>query len=122
MLGISTPDAIALGTLILAALAAWQGRRSGEVARRAAAPEGLAVIGGAIVDHMIMRDLVEAIRGLDGTIGRAIDGRRSRETADLDALVERLQVALDRRHPSVRSGPPGRDAAIDASRDVRQHT
>lgn len=101
MLGISTPDAIALGTLILAALAAWQGRRAGEAAsRRAPPPEpGLALLGGALVDHLTLRDLVEAVRALEATIARAADARGTRDVAAFAEQLRRLTLALEERRP-----------------------
>lgn len=101
MLGISTPDAIALGTLILAALAAWQGRRAGEAAARRPPPEpAMALLGGALVDHATLRDLVEAVRDLERTIGRAAEGRERREETGFADALRRLEAALaDDRHP-----------------------
>ena len=98
MLGISTPDAIALGTLILAALAAWQGRRAGEAAaRRPPAPDpALALIGGALVDHLTLRDLVEAVRALEATISRVADDRDRREESGFADTLRRLEAALAR--------------------------
>jgi hypothetical protein len=96
MLGISTPDAIALGTLILAALAAWQGGRAGATAARRPAPPDptLALIGGALVDHLTLLDLVEAVRALEATIGRAAEERERREESGFADALRRLESAL----------------------------
>lgn len=107
MLGISTPDAIALGTLILAALAAWQGGRAGAASRRAEPPGGMALLGGALVDHMTLRDLVEAVRALEATIARAVDIRAERDNAAFADVLRRLTDAVE---------------ASEARQDVRGRT
>lgn len=98
MLGISTPDAIALGTLILAALAAWQGQRAGAAAARRPPPPDptVALIGGALVDQLTLRDLVEAVRALEATIGRVASERERREEAGFADAIRRLEAALTR--------------------------
>ena len=101
MLGIGTADAIALGTLILAALAAWQGRRAGDAAARRPPPPdpALALLGGALVDHLTLRDLVEAVRALEQTIGRVAEDRERRDATGFADALRRLEAAMaqDRR-------------------------
>ncbi len=95
MLGITTPDAIALGSMAAALLAAFAGLKEGAKARREAPPEpGMAMIGSALVDRATLADLADAVRDLATVLraGIAAGEARSRDhTADvMRELVERI--------------------------------
>lgn len=64
MLGITVADSVLVGTLVLAVLAAWQGKRDGAVAAKAP-PEakGLEDLAGAV------RDMTEVLRGIRRFLG-----------------------------------------------------
>lgn len=74
MLGITTPDAIAFGMLVLAALAAWQGKKDGATAAKTGAhTDGMQDLAASV------RELTEAIReGIDAKEAGAIRERLDR--------------------------------------------
>lgn len=93
MLGITTPDAIALGSMLAALLAAFAGLLKGDRARKDTPPEpGMALIGGALVDRATLRDLTEAVNDLAATLRAGIAaGRRPDLHADtLRDLLDRI--------------------------------
>lgn len=76
MLGITTPDAIALGTLIIAVLAAWRGATQGTVARAKGSPvQTVSVAGTAIADTAAMQALTQAVIGLTEAVRAATSAR-----------------------------------------------
>ena len=92
MLGISTPDAIALGSMAAALLAAYAGLVNGTKAKRDAPPEpGMALIGSALVDRATLQDLTEAVRELAAVLraGVAMGEHRDRVAEMLRELLER---------------------------------
>lgn len=59
MLGVTVADSVLVGTLILAVLAAWQGKKDGASAAKAAPPpEGYKELTEAV------RDMTEVLRGV----------------------------------------------------------
>lgn len=73
MLGITVADSVLVGTLILAVLAAWQGKKDGATAAKA----------GPHVDGM--KDLAVAVRELTESI------REGNDAKEVHALRERLE-------------------------------
>ncbi|ABS68955.1 hypothetical protein Xaut_3729 [Xanthobacter versatilis] len=84
MLGITVADSVLVGTLILAVLAAWQGKKDGATAAKAApSSDGTKELAEAV------KDLAEAIR--DGI--QAQHGAVQRETAE---LLKQVSSRLER--------------------------
>jgi hypothetical protein len=96
MLGITTPDAIAFGMMVLAALAAWRGSTQGTVERAKGPPtQALSVAGATIADTASMQALTQAVIGLTDTIrasSQKIEEGRKFHTDDLlQQMLEELR-------------------------------
>jgi hypothetical protein len=107
MLGITVPDAIALGTLIIAVLAALRGGKAGEHAKRATPPDPpMAMIGGAIVDTMTLRDLTTAVQGLAAAMHASVEYQRHAKDDKMSVTLDRLLHELSERDDErARHGP-----------------
>ena len=94
MLGITTADAIAFGSLCAALLAAFAGLVRGEHAKDAAPPEpGLTLIGSGLVDRETLRDLTEAVENLVAVLR---DGIVAGEARSRDHLAEQIRDLVDK--------------------------
>ena len=101
MLGITTADAIAFGSLCAALLAAYAGLIKGDQAKKASPPElGVAMIGSALVDRATLKDLTEAVQDLAGTLRAGITAREVRSRDHLADQIRELVDKID--HPSTR--------------------
>lgn len=98
MLGITVPDAIAFGTLVIAVLAAWKGTTRGEAARSAVAPGSVTSgVAGAFITAEMIEKLIGALEGIGDAI-RDGNERKDREHVDkLNDRIERLMQMLDHR-------------------------
>ncbi|MFO1151023.1 MAG: hypothetical protein U1E62_21825 [Alsobacter sp.] len=97
MLGITVPDAIAFGTLVLAILAAWRGAVAGAKAEKTAPPDHTAAITcGAIVDSAALRDLVEAVEELTDAMREMIVSQHERAEGRMADLLTEISEKLDR--------------------------
>ena len=95
MLGITVADAVLIGTLVVSLLAAWRGTRAGDAAKKSLPPDPpMAMIGGAIVDSLTLRDLVEAVRALTAMIHEGIEARERRERDRLADVLEEVKERL----------------------------
>ena len=100
MLGITTPDAIAFGSLCAALLAAYAGLVKGDKAKKESPPEpGMAMIGAAIVDRETLRDLTGAVADLAAAIRAGIAAGEARDhlAEAIRDLVERIDHRPTRR-------------------------
>jgi hypothetical protein len=98
MLGITVPDAIALGTLILALLAGFRGTRAGAEAKKNIPPDPpTAMIGGAIVDTMTLRDLTTSVQNVADAINATIAEEKQSREAHLSVTLDRLLKELSAR-------------------------
>jgi hypothetical protein len=96
MLGITTPDAIAFGMLVLAVLAAWRGMQTGESAKKVEPPPptqfslGMATF----ADTATMSRLCDAIDRHTDAIHHAVEAnqkqRDDRIAQQLESLVSKL--------------------------------
>lgn len=106
MLGITIPDAVLIGTLIVSLLVAWRGGQRGSTAKEQAVHSAPFVsIAGGIVEANQFGDYVKALDKLAiAMIGHAAALDRQHEvrhTNALEALAEKIDSALDdRRHKS----------------------
>jgi hypothetical protein len=72
MLGITVADAVAVGTLIIALLAAWRGTRAGDAAKRIAPPETTVSVGATVfAGTAAMTQLNTSINRLADAVTRA---------------------------------------------------
>ncbi|MCB8821461.1 hypothetical protein [Microvirga rosea] len=100
MLGITVADAVAVGTLVIAVLAAWRGARAGETAKKIIPMDPpMAIMGAAIVDSMTLRDLVEAVKDHATAIREAI---KSNERLEHDRLADAVEELKNRLEPNIR--------------------
>ena len=94
MLGITTADAIAFGSLCAALLAAYAGLIKGDQAKQASPPEpGMALIGSALVDQATLRDLTEAVQDLAATLRAGI---AASEVRSRDHLADQIRELVDK--------------------------
>jgi hypothetical protein len=105
LIGLSTADAIAIGTIAASLVTAFLGARRGAEARSSKPPDPtLAMIGTAIVDRETLQDLTEAVR--DGVRElrlqrERVDRQSQEELSDkLDHLLRTVQAR------DARSGEP----------------
>ena len=93
MLGITVPDAIAIGTLIIAVLAAWRGNGAGKTAKMAGPPPDstVALIGAAIVDQQTLASLTHAVVRLVDVLERAVDENERAVGEKLDNMQETVK-------------------------------
>ncbi len=102
MLGITTPDAIAIGTLILACLAAYRGSTAGTTAKTEAIKAAPFVsIAGSIVEANQFSDFMKVLdKGAIAMTELAAAIRLSHEvkhTNALEALAEKVDEVLEQR-------------------------
>jgi hypothetical protein len=96
MLGITTPDAIAFGMMVLAALAAWRGMQTGESAKKSEPPPPTPLSLGmaTFADTAMMSRLVDAIDRHADAIHHAVEAnqkqRDDRIAQQLESLVSKL--------------------------------
>ena len=96
MLGITTPDAIALGSMAAALLAAFAGLVQGSRAKRDAPAEpGMALIGSALVDRSTLQDLTEAVRDLAAVLRAGLASAHQRDP--IEDVMRELVERIDRR-------------------------
>jgi hypothetical protein len=90
MLGITTPDSIAFGMMLLAALAAWRGINQGEAAKSKAVQAAPFVsIAGSIVDSNQFSDWIKAVDKLAIAItGHTAALNRQHEVKTTNALED----------------------------------
>jgi hypothetical protein len=95
ILGITVPDAIAIGMMILAALAAWRGTVGATEAKKNATPSpadtSMAIIGAAIVDRTTLAELTDAVRDHAAALREQMDAREQK----MQDKIDRLLVALE---------------------------
>jgi predicted ATP-grasp superfamily ATP-dependent carboligase len=96
MLGITVADAVAVGTLIIALLAAWRGTRAGDAAKRISPPETTLSVGmAAFADTSAMTKMTEAIDRLAEAICDASEARERVQASHLAEAIRRMTEALD---------------------------
>lgn len=94
MLGITTADAIAFGSMVAAAMAAYAGLIRGERAKKAVPPDtSVAMIGSALVDRETLRDLTEAVKDLTSALQSGI---RVGEVRSRDHLADQIRDLVER--------------------------
>jgi hypothetical protein len=102
ILGLSVPDAIAIGTILAAVLAARFGGRQGEVAKQEAIRSAAAVsIGGTLVDAMQFGDYVKTLEKLAIAMATHADAlnrqHEIKHTNALEELAAKIDQALDQK-------------------------
>jgi hypothetical protein len=98
MLGITVADAVAVGTLIIALLAAWKGTRVGDAAKRIAPPETTVSVGTTVfADTAAMTQLNTSINRLADAICDASEAKERQQFSPLADVLRRLTEALDER-------------------------
>ena len=107
MLGITTPDAIAFGMMILAALAAWRGISQGDAAKtRAVQSAPFVGIAGSVVEANQFADYVKVLDKLAIALDRhsaALNLQHQVKTTNaLEDLARKVDDALDRDRPKRR--------------------
>ncbi len=100
MLGITTPDAIALGMMILAGLAAWNGSRAGQVAKNnSVSNASMVAIGGGILAAEQFGDWIKCVDKMSIALTRhadAMDRQHDvKHTNALERLAEKVDDALN---------------------------
>lgn len=106
MLGITVADAVLVGTLVIALLAAWRGARDGKAAQsvKPPAPE-MAILGATLVDTNTFRDLVRAVDALTEAVLAGVAAKREEAEDRIADLLEEVRDKLNapqrsRRRPS----------------------
>lgn len=107
MLGITIPDAIAFGMMVLSALAAWRGSRQGEAAKTDAVRSAPFVsIAGRIVDANQFSDWIKTVDKMAIAMERhavALDRQHEvRTTNALEDLARKVDEALHQNRPQRR--------------------
>ena len=105
MLGITTPDAIAFGTLILACLAAWRGTTAGVAAKDSATKAAPFVsIAGSIVEANQFGDYIKALdklaiamTGHTAALNRQHDVKTTNALEDLAEKIDAMRDEKNRR-------------------------
>jgi hypothetical protein len=98
MLGITVPDAIAFGTMVMAVLAAWRGATQGTTARKVdPAPQAFSMAGAAMADTAAMQGLTQAVIELTGAVRVATERREDERTDLLRQMLEELRSKPGRR-------------------------
>jgi len=96
MLGITVADAVAIGTLIIALLAAWKGTRAGDAAKRISPPETTVSVGATVfADTAAMTQLNASINRLADAICNASEARERQQANQLAEVLKRLTDRLD---------------------------
>jgi hypothetical protein len=94
MLGITVADAV--GTLIIALLAAWRETRAGDAAKRISPPETTVSVGATVfADTAAMTRLNTSINRLAEAICDVSEARERQQDNHLAEILERLTRALD---------------------------
>jgi hypothetical protein len=95
MLGINVADAVMIGTLALAILAAWRGSKAGTDSAKAnpPPPPGMALLGGALVDTLNSERIAASLAKIAEQMERMNDARDERAKS---AVEGRLDELLDR--------------------------
>lgn len=107
MLGITVPDSIALGTLILAVLAAWRGiaygakqekrdRHEAQSAKDAEPPPASAMIGAVYIDRIMFDRLADSIDGLAGAIKDQTAHFKDSKQSEMMRLLQTLAQRSER--------------------------
>jgi hypothetical protein len=105
MLGINVADAVMIGTLALAILAAWRGSKAGTDSAKAnpPPPPGMALLGGALVDTMNSEKIATALT----KIGHEMElARLARAASEKSAFEEKLDMLLERLAEREAARPP----------------
>jgi hypothetical protein len=99
MLGITTPDAIAFGMLVLAGLAAWKGKQTGETAKKEdpPPPTPLSLGMATFADTAMMSRLVDAIDRHADAIHHSVEANQKRRDDKIAQQLTDLVSKLDRR-------------------------
>jgi hypothetical protein len=99
MLGITIPDAIAVGTLIAAVLAGWFGKRSGEALLRAKPldPSAAGVAAG-FVDKDLMQRLVMATEAVATTLKELVGIQTDEHDRAVEDRLARIEAAVLKKH------------------------
>lgn len=96
MLGITTPDAIAFGMMVLAALAAWRGVSQGDAAKKQAVSAAPFVnIAGGIVDASQFADYVKVGDKLAIAIDKHADALNKQHEVKFTNALEELASKVD---------------------------
>jgi len=96
MLGITVPDAIAIGTLAIALLAAWRGTKAGETAAKVTPPEpAMAMIGAALVDRATLQALTLAVQDHAAAIRETITAAEQARQEDITDAMQRMAEMLE---------------------------
>jgi flagellar motility protein MotE (MotC chaperone) len=96
MLGITVADAVAVGTLIIALLAAWRGARAGDAAKRISPPETTVSVGATVfADTAAMTQLNTSINRLADAIGDASEARERQQANQLSDVLRKLTATLE---------------------------
>ena len=122
MLGITVPDAIAVGTLIAAALAGWFGRKSGDALARVRPQEpATSGIAAGFVDKDLMVRLTMACESIAATLKVLVGIQTDEHERAVEDRLERIEAALTKKdeddarsmrssaRDDLRAGPRKRD-------------
>lgn len=114
MLGITVADAVAVSSVALSLLMAWLGLKGGDKAKvnRPPPPE-TAILGATLVDTHTMREVADALRGVESIMREHLDHQRSAASDRMTELLEEIARKLD--PPQQR--PPHRHPPRRRSRD-----
>jgi membrane protein involved in colicin uptake len=96
MLGITVPDAIALGTVLAAIIATVLGLRNGTAARSAAPQQEalLSIVGAGLIDTAAVKDLAQAIRDMTATLVRLAEDRKQQHAEHVSDALKDIQDRL----------------------------
>lgn len=99
MLGITVPDAIALGTIAAAALAGWWGKKSGDAAAKIKpvdpATSGIAA---GFVDKDLMVRLTMATESIAGTLKEIVGIQTDEHERAVEDRLARIEAAVMKKH------------------------
>lgn len=99
MLGITVPDAIAIGTVLAAGLAGWFGRKSGDALARVKPREpATSGIAAGFVDKDLMVRLVMATENIAATLKQIVGIQTDEHQRAVEDRLARIEAAVMKKH------------------------
>lgn len=99
MLGITVPDAIAVGTILAAALAGWWGKKSGDTAAKIKpADPATSGIAAGFVDKDLMQRLTMATENIAATLKEIVGIQTDEHERAVEDRLARIEAAVLKKH------------------------
>ena len=96
MLGINVADAVAIVGVAIALLAAFNGMKAGDAAKKSNPPDPpMAILSTTLVETAVMRDLVDILADINETMRLGISVQQDRANHRFEELLEEISEKLD---------------------------